>query len=55
MTLSLPQNYLATADVQVPADVRAQGVCGQNVSYLALNWGNDTLQVSLTFTKQVGK
>jgi len=46
------QNYLATADVQVPADVRAQGVCGQNVSYLALNWGNDTLQVSLTFTKQ---
>ncbi|XP_012935898.1 lysosome-associated membrane glycoprotein 5 [Aplysia californica] len=46
------ETYLAMADIQLPEDVQAQGVCGENVTHLLLHWGNGTFHVNLTFTRK---
>ncbi|CAL1527601.1 unnamed protein product [Lymnaea stagnalis] len=46
------ETYIAFADIQLPEDVNAQGLCSDNVSRLLLDWGNKTFQVNLTFTRK---
>ncbi|BFZ07630.1 hypothetical protein BsWGS_10669 [Bradybaena similaris] len=44
--------YIALAEIQLPVDVRAQGVCGVNTTRLLLTWGhNNTFHVNITFTR----
>ncbi|KAH9509076.1 hypothetical protein Btru_048970 [Bulinus truncatus] len=46
------ETYIAFADIQLPEDVTAHGVCSANVSSLLLDWGNSTFYVNLTFTRK---
>ncbi|KAK3780665.1 hypothetical protein RRG08_028113 [Elysia crispata] len=44
------ESYVTTEDIQLPEDVTAQGVCGENRSHLLLEWGNGTFHLNLTFS-----
>ncbi|GFN82376.1 hypothetical protein PoB_000888200 [Plakobranchus ocellatus] len=46
------ERYVSTEDIQLPEDVRAEGVCGTNQSQLLLDWGNGTFHLNLTFSLQ---
>uniref|UniRef100_A0A0B6Z7D3 Lysosome-associated membrane glycoprotein 5 n=1 Tax=Arion vulgaris TaxID=1028688 RepID=A0A0B6Z7D3_9EUPU len=42
--------YIALAEIQLPEDVKAKGICGQNTTRLFLEWGNGTFHINITFT-----
>lgn len=45
------ETYIAMAEIQLPEDVYAHGVCGENTTRLLLTWGNNTFHVNITFTR----
>ncbi|KAK0050752.1 lysosome-associated membrane glycoprotein 5 [Biomphalaria pfeifferi] len=49
------ETYIAFADIQLPVDVSAQGVCAPDASSLLLDWGNATFDVNMTFTRKVSE
>lgn len=55
LSLSPSQTYIAFAEIQLPEDVNARGVCGKNTSQLLLEWGNNTFHVNFTFTLNVSE